>query len=241
MASQTKAITKQDVYDAINQLLEESGRYTNQAIIDLIGGSSVTVQKYRKEYEREHRDEIKKKVLMLKDSEQKAIADSVAEIITGRVAEVSDSYTAEVERLSDELEKTLSDKENLVEENNEQLKEIKQLTDENLDLKAKLKFLEEEHAGSKAEIIEEYEKHKSNISEQLEIVKKQYADAVNEYKNSNIELKNERDELQKQLNESSTNERIASIRLEESEKTVKRYEAEINQLKQDLRDQINNK
>lgn len=43
-----KAITKQDVYDAIEQLLAEHGRYTNALIMELIGGSSVTVQKYRK-------------------------------------------------------------------------------------------------------------------------------------------------------------------------------------------------
>ena len=44
----SKAVTKQDVFDAIEQLLAETGRYTNQSIMDLIGGSSVTIQKYRR-------------------------------------------------------------------------------------------------------------------------------------------------------------------------------------------------
>ncbi|MPM16867.1 MULTISPECIES: hypothetical protein [unclassified Acinetobacter] len=232
----SSAVTKQDVYDAIEQLLKENGRYTNQLIMDLIGGSSVTIQKYRKEYEREHREDAEKKAVALKDSEQKKLSEVVADIVAGRITEIGDSYASEITRLSEELEIALADKESLSEENSSQLTEIEQLTSENQDLKAKLKFLEEEHARSKAEIIEQYEQHKKVISEQYAEAKQQYSEGLAEFKQSNTALKAERDQLQLKVAEAQSNERVASVRLEEAQKNISRFQTEISELKSEIRD-----
>lgn len=231
----SKAVTKQDVFDAIEQLLAETGRYTNQSIMDLIGGSSVTIQKYRREWEREHREEVEKKTLSLKDQEQKKLSAVVAEIISGRVTEISDSYASEVQRLSDELEKVEGDKENLAQENSEQLKEIEQLSSENQDLKARLKFLEDEHARSKAEIVEQYEQHKKIVTEQLETAKKQYADNLEASRQDNAILKSENTQLQMKLSDALSDVKVAAVRLEEAQKNISRYQAEISELKSEIR------
>lgn len=232
----SKAVTKQDVFDAIEQLLAETGRYTNQSIMDLIGGSSVTIQKYRREWEREHREEVEKKTLSLKEQEQKKLSAVVAEIISGRVTEISDSYASEVQRLSDELEKVEGDKENLAQENSEQLKEIEQLSSENQDLKARLKFLEDEHARSKAEIVEQYEQHKKIVTEQLETAKKQYADNLEASRQDNAVLKSENTQLQMKLSDALSDVKVAAVRLEEAQKNISRYQAEISELKSEIRD-----
>ena len=231
----SKAVTKQDVFDAIEQLLAETGRYTNQSIMDLIGGSSVTIQKYRREWEREHREVVKKKTLSLKEQELKKLSDVVAEIISGRVTEISDSYASEVQRSSDELEKVAGDKENLAQENSEQLKEIEQLSSENQDLKARLKFLEDEHARSKAEIVEQYEQHKKIVTEQLETAKKQYADNLEASRQDNAILKSENTQLQMKLSDALSDVKVAAVRLEEAQKNISRYQAEISELKSEIR------
>ena len=116
------------------------------------------------------------------------------------------------------------------------LTEIEQLTSENQDLKAKLKFLEEEHARSKAEIIEQYEQHKKVISEQYAEAKQQYSEGLAEFKQSNTALKAERDQLQLKVAEAQSNERVASVRLEEAQKNISRFQTEISELKSEIRD-----
>lgn len=231
-----KAITKQDVYNAIEQLLAETGRYTNAAIMDLIGGSSVTVQKYRKEYEQEHRDGVQQKALSLKEAEHKRLSGAVADIVSGRITEVSDSYSSEIERLSEELGTVLVDKENLIQQHAQQLVEIEQLSAENLELSAKLRFLEEGQERSRAEILDQYEKHKVQVNQQLELAKQQYDEAIKDYQDAQKELKADKaqlisdhhaekqrlqskiDELQAKLAEAVSSEKVIAVRYEEAQK-----------------------
>lgn len=252
-----KPITKQDVYNAIEQLLAETGRYTNAAIMDLIGGSSVTVQKYRKEYEREHRDGVQQKALSLKEAEHKRLSGAVADIVSGRITEVSDSYSSEIERLSDELDAVLVDKENLIQQHAQQLAEIEQLSAENLDLSAKLRFLEEGQERSRAEILEQYEKHKVQVNQQLELAKQQYDEAIKNYQEAQQELKADKaqlisdhhaekqrlqskiHELQTKLAEAVSSEKVIAVRYEEAQKQLVRASRDIAELKDEIRQMRN--
>lgn len=252
-----KAITKQDVYNAIEQLLAETGRYTNAAIMDLIGGSSVTVQKYRKEYEREHRDGVQQKALSLKEAEHKRLSGAVADIVSGRITEVSDSYSSEIERLSEELGTVLVDKENLIQQHAQQLAEIEQLSAENLDLSAKLRFLEEGQERSRAEILQQYEKHKVQVNQQLEQAKQQYDEAIKNYQDAQQELKADKaqlisdhhaekqqlqcqiHELQTRLAEAISSEKVTAVRYEEAQKQLVRASRDIAELKDEIRQMRN--
>lgn len=252
-----KAITKQDVYNAIEQLLAETGRYTNAAIMDLIGGSSVTVQKYRKEYEREHRDGVQRKALSLKEAEHKRLSDAVADIMSGRITEVSDSHSSEIERLSEELDTVLIDKENLIQQYAQQLAEIEQLNAENLDLKAKIRVLEEGKERSRAEILEQYEKHKLQVNEQLELAKQQYDEAIKNYQDAQKDLKADKaqlisdhhaekqqlqcqiHELQTRLAEAISSEKVTAVRYEEAQKQLVRASRDIAELKDEIRQMRN--
>lgn len=252
-----KAITKQDVYNAIEQLLAETGRYTNAAIMDLIGGSSVTVQKYRKEYEREHRDGVQQKALSLKEAEHKRLSDAVADIVSGRITEVSDSHSSEIERLSEELDTVLVDKENLIQQYAQQLAEIEQLNAENLDLKAKIRVLEEGKERSRAEILEQYEKHKLQVNEQLELAKQQYDEAIKNYQDAQKDLKADKaqlisdhhaekqqlqcqiHELQTRLAEAISSEKVTAVRYEEAQKQLVRASRDIAELKDEIRQMRN--
>ena len=252
-----KAITKPDVYNAIEQLLAETGHYTNAAIMNLIGGSSVTVQKYRKEYEREHRDGVQRKALSLKEAEHKRLSDAVADIMSGRITEVSDSHSSEIERLSEELDTVLIDKENLIQQYAQQLAEIEQLNAENLDLKAKIRVLEEGKERSRAEILEQYEKHKLQVNEQLELAKQQYDEAIKNYQDAQKDLKADKaqlisdhhaekhvlqrqiHELQTKLAESISSEKVTAVRYEEAQKQLVRASRDIAELKDEIRQMRN--
>ncbi len=252
-----KAITKPDVYNAIEQLLAETGHYTNAAIMNLIGGSSVTVQKYRKEYEREHRDGVQRKALSLKEAEHKRLSDAVADIMSGRITEVSDSHSSEIERLSEELDTVLIDKENLIQQYAQQLAEIEQLNAENLDLKAKIRVLEEGQARSRAEILEQYEKHKLQVNEQLELAKQQYDEAIKNYQDAQKDLKADKaqlisdhhaekqqlqcqiHELQTRLAEAISSEKVTAVRYEEAQKQLVRASRDIAELKDEIRQMRN--
>ena len=252
-----KAITKQDVYNAIEQLLAETGHYTNAAIMNLIGGSSVTVQKYRKEYEREHRDGVQRKALSLKEAEHKRLSDAVADIMSGRITEVSDSHSSEIERLSEELDTVLIDKENLIQQYAQQLAEIEQLNAENLDLKAKIRVLEEGKERSRAEILEQYEKHKLQVNEQLELAKQQYDEAIKDYQDAQKDLKADKaqlisdhhaekqqlqcqiHELQTRLAEAISSEKVTAVRYEEAQKQLVRASRDIAELKDEIRQMRN--
>lgn len=252
-----KAITKPDVYNAIEQLLTETGHYTNAAIMNLIGGSSVTVQKYRKEYEREHRDGVQRKALSLKEAEHKRLSDAVADIMSGRITEVSDSHSSEIERLSEELDTVLIDKENLIQQYAQQLAEIEQLNAENLDLKAKIRVLEEGKERSRAEILEQYEKHKLQVNEQLELAKQQYDEAIKNYQDAQKDLKADKaqlisdhhaekqqlqcqiHELQTRLAEAISSEKVTTVRYEEAQKQLVRASRDIAELKDEIRQMRN--
>ncbi|WP_326519546.1 DNA-binding protein [Acinetobacter sp. CAAS 2-6] len=252
-----KAITKPDVYNAIEQLLAETGHYTNAAIMNLIGGSSVTVQKYRKEYEREHRDGVQRKALSLKEAEHKRLSDAVADIMSGRITEVSDSHSSEIERLSEELDTVLIDKENLIQQYAQQLAEIEQLNAENLDLKAKIRVLEEGKERSRAEILEQYEKHKLQVNEQLELAKQQYDEAIKNYQDAQKDLKADKaqlisdhhaekqqlqcqiHELQTRLAEAISSEKVTAVRYEEAQKQLVRASRDIAELKDEIRQMRN--
>lgn len=252
-----KPITKQDVYNAIEQLLVETGRYTNAAIKERIGGSSPTIQKYRKEYAQEHRDDVKQKALSLKEAEHKRISDAVADIVSVRITEISDSHTSEIERLSDELDSVLVDKENLIEQHAQQLAEIEQLSAETQDLKAKLRFLEEGQERSRAEILEQYEKYTVQVNKQLQVAKQQYEEAIKNYQNAQKELKADKaqllsdhhaekqelqrniHELQTKLAEAVSSEKVTAVRYEEAQKQLVRASRDIAELKDEIRQMRN--
>lgn len=252
-----KPITQQDVYNAIEQLLAETGRYTNDAIKKRIGGSSPTIQKHRKQYELEHLDEVKQKALSLKEAEHKRLSDAVSDIVSGRITDVSDSYSSEIKRLSEELDAVLVDKENLIQQTTQQLAEIDQLSAENLELSAKLRFVEEGQERSRAEILEQYEKHKVQVNEQLELAKQQYDEAIKNYQDAQKELKADKaqlisdhhaekqglqrqiHELQAKLAEAVSSEKVTAVRYEEAQKQLVRTSRDIAELKDEIRQMRN--
>lgn len=252
-----KPITQQDVYNAIEQLLAETGRYTNDAIKKRIGGSSPTIQKHRKQYELEHLDEVKQKALSLKEAEHKRLSDAVSDIVSGRITDVSDSYSSEIERLSEELDAVLVYKENLIQQTTQQLAEIDQLSAENLELSAKLRFLEEGQERSRAEILDQYEKHKVQVNQQLELAKQQYDEAIKNYQDAQQELKADKaqlisdhhaekhvlqrqiHELQAKLAEAVSSEKVTTVRYEEAQKQLVRASRDIAELKDEIRQMRN--
>lgn len=224
-----KAITRQDVYNAIEELIEEYGRYTNKMIQDKIGGSSATIQKYRKMYEEEHREGVKKKALVLKDVEQQRIFDAVGDVLSIRATEISNQYQGEIDRLSDEIGEISSEKDALVQQTDEQLRQIKTLTEEALHSKARLEIVDQEHAEAKAAVIQQYEEHKAIISEQLEAAKAHYEGSLDA-------LKQERDALQLKVTETVLEAKVADVKLEEAYKTISRLQAEVIEVKSELRE-----
>jgi chromosome segregation ATPase len=224
-----KAITRQDVYNAIEELIEEYGRYTNKMIQDKIGGSSATIQKYRKMYEEEHREGVKKKALVLKDVEQQRIFDAVGDVLSIRATEISNQYQGEIDRLSDEIGEISAEKDALVQQTDEQLRQIKTLTEEALHSKARLEIVDQEHAEAKVAVIQQYEEHKAIISEQLEAAKAHYEGSLDA-------LKQERDALQLKVTETVLEAKVADVKLEEAYKTISRLQAEVIEVKSELRE-----
>jgi chromosome segregation ATPase len=103
------------------------------------------------------------------------------------------------------------------------------LTEEALHSKARLEIVDQEHAEAKAAVIQQYEEHKAIISEQLEAAKAHYEGSLDA-------LKQERDALQLKVTETVLEAKVADVKLEEAYKTISRLQAEVIEVKSELRE-----
>ena len=94
------AVTKKDVFSAIEQLEKQGVNATNAAILEVTGGSNATVQKYRKEYYDNRQAQAIKESIVLKDSEISLLTEAFATLLKQRVAGVQEQYKADIEQLN---------------------------------------------------------------------------------------------------------------------------------------------
>ena len=97
------AVTKKDVFSAIEQLEKQGVNATNAAILEVTGGSNATIQKYRKEYYDSRQAQAVKESIVLKDSEITLLTDAFAALLKQRVAGVEEQYKTDVEQLNTAL------------------------------------------------------------------------------------------------------------------------------------------
>ena len=100
------SITKQDVINAIQQLQDQGVTATNQAILEITGGSNATVQKYRKEYFDSITAQVVKESVVLKDSEASTLTAAFAALLKSRIDGVKGEYEAVLDQLNAALQET---------------------------------------------------------------------------------------------------------------------------------------
>lgn len=98
------AVTKKDVFEAIESLEQQGVAATNSAILLITGGSNATVQKYRKEYYDNRQAQAIKDAIVLKDSEVTTLTDAFASLLKQRVTGVQEQYTADIAQLTASLQ-----------------------------------------------------------------------------------------------------------------------------------------
>lgn len=97
------AVTKQNVFDAIEQLEAQGESATNANILEITGGSNATVQKYRREYYNGRQAQIAKASIVLQDNETKLLTDAFATLLKQRVSTVQERYEADITQLNTAL------------------------------------------------------------------------------------------------------------------------------------------
>ena len=102
------AVTKKDVFTAIESLEQQGITATNAAILDITGGSNATVQKYRKEYYDSRQAQAVKDAIVLKDTEITALTDAFASLLKQRVTRVQEQYTTDIAQLTASLQEASS-------------------------------------------------------------------------------------------------------------------------------------
>lgn len=100
------SITKQDVINAIQQLQDQGVTATNQAILEITGGSNATVQKYRKEYFDSITAQAVKESIVLKESEASTLTAAFAALLKSRIDGVKAEYEAVLDQLNAALQET---------------------------------------------------------------------------------------------------------------------------------------
>lgn len=94
------AVTKKDVFTAIESLEKQGISPTNAAILEITGGSNATVQKYRKEYFDGRQAQAVKDAILLKDSEISLLTDAFSALLKQRVDAVQHQYGEDVKQLN---------------------------------------------------------------------------------------------------------------------------------------------
>ena len=102
------AVTKKDVFTAIESLEQQGITATNAAILEITGGSNATVQKYRKEYYDSRQAQAVKDAIVLKDTEITALTDAFASLLKQRVTGVQEQYTTDIAQLTTSLQEASS-------------------------------------------------------------------------------------------------------------------------------------
>lgn len=102
------AVTKKDVFTAIESLEQQGITATNAAILEITGGSNATVQKYRKEYYDSRQAQAVKDAIVLKDTEITALTDDFASLLKQRVTRVQEQYTTDIAQLTASLQEASS-------------------------------------------------------------------------------------------------------------------------------------
>ena len=102
------AVTKKDVFTAIESLEQQGITATNAALLEITGGSNATVQKYRKEYYDSRQAQAVKDAIVLKDTEITALTDAFASLLKQRVTGVQEQYTTDIAQLTTSLQEALS-------------------------------------------------------------------------------------------------------------------------------------
>lgn len=97
------AVTKQNVFDAIEQLEAQGASIANANILEITGGSNATVQKYRREYYNGRQAQIAKASIVLQDNETKLLTDAFATLLKQRVSTVQERYDADITQLNTAL------------------------------------------------------------------------------------------------------------------------------------------
>ncbi|MCF9047102.1 DNA-binding protein [Acinetobacter nectaris] len=157
-----KAVTKEQVFEACATLEEQQGDFTNREILELVGGSSVTVQKYRKEYEAEKLNKEKMKTLELKDNEKIAIEEVISKILSERVNILSESYLSQLEATHAELQIKSEAFEKLQSEAEQYQEKIELLEKERNEQIARLSIVKEQYD---AQITAQDKKYHSEIED----------------------------------------------------------------------------
>jgi hypothetical protein len=146
------AVTKKDVFDAINQLHDQSLIATNQAILEITGGSNATIQKYRKEFFDAKTAHAVKESIVLKDAEVSVLTQAFSELLKNRVGGLSSEFDNATGQLNESLSESSSRNDALtatVENQQKQLAEAQQLI---VQLKNQIDFAKEAHAAEKTEL-----------------------------------------------------------------------------------------
>eukprot|EP01086_Lenisia_limosa_P003855 TRINITY_DN185_c0_g1_i4.p1 TRINITY_DN185_c0_g1~~TRINITY_DN185_c0_g1_i4.p1 ORF type:complete len:195 (-),score=30.12 TRINITY_DN185_c0_g1_i4:1382-1966(-) len=102
------AVTKKDVFTAIESLEQQGITATNATILEITGGSNATVQKYRKEYYDSRQAQAVKDAIVLKDTEITALTDAFASLLKQRVTGVQEQYTTDIAQLTASLQEASS-------------------------------------------------------------------------------------------------------------------------------------
>lgn len=207
-------VSEKDVFQAINELLEEKGKYTNALIQEKIGGSNSTIQKYRKAYEEQNNAELQNNAKKLTKAQSEQLETLVASMLESNLATVLSKSDEASESVKEELEAVLIKNDELVEMANKKQTAIDNYKRDNTELASKLEFLQKEYVQSKDAILKDYESHKKLVDAQLEQKQQQLVVMKQQHEEKVYELKEDKKQLSEKLDK--LNEKYTAVFASES-------------------------
>lgn len=146
------AVSKKDIYLAIETLEAQGIVATNAAILAMTGGSNATVQKYRKEYYDQRQAQIIKESIVLRDQEISVLTDAFSILLKQRIEALQHQYMIDTQQLTESLAQVsneLDDMHELVATTKQQLTE---LVDVNKKLTSNYELQEKRHVQDRQEL-----------------------------------------------------------------------------------------
>lgn len=146
------AVSKKDIYLAIETLEAQGIVATNAAILAATGGSNATVQKYRKEYYDQRQAQIIKESIVLRDQEISVLTDAFSILLKQRIEALQHQYMIDTQQLTESLAQVSNELDGMHELVATTKQQLTELVDVNKKLTSNYELQEKRHVQDRQEL-----------------------------------------------------------------------------------------